>query len=505
MTGIIIAIILVLLTVIIFQIAKVSELSSKIKGEEASELKANDSTAVWLVIFMVGFLIFCVASAWYYKDVMLGYGPLIAASAHGGELDNLFNVTLFFTGIVFVITQVILFWYSYKYRMRKGGVSKFFVHNTTLELVWTGIPAVVMTFLVVQGLFVWNEVMPDVPLESEYLEIEATGYQFAWDLRYPGPDGALGTKNFRKIVSGVNNLGVDWTDDKSVDDILLGGSDEIVIPVDTTVRVRITSRDVLHNFYLPHFRVKMDAIPGLPTYFIFTPIITTDEYRENLSKHPDWQGPADPTEPDGPKRWEAFNYELACAELCGRGHYSMRRILKVVTREEYNEWMANQKSFYLTNIRGTENDPEVNRNRLYDQEISIRAKELTSDIEAAIADDAEADAKTIQLKHVFYETGKSVLDQRSKYELDNLVKLLNKYDSMKVELAGHTDNTGDADANLSLSESRASTVLSYLTEKGIGSDRLRSNGYGENQPVDDNNTAEGRQNNRRTELRILSI
>jgi cytochrome c oxidase subunit 2 len=152
-------------------------------------------------------------------------------------------------------------------------------------------------------------------------------------------------------------LGLDWNDSKTHDDIVLGGSDRIVLPVDTMIRVRITSKDVLHNFYLPHFRVKMDAVPGLPTYFIFTPVKTTKDFREQLRQYPEWNVPFDPNDPDSKMRWEEFNFELACAELCGTGHYSMKRIVEIVTREEYETWLASQASFYQTNIRNTDADP----------------------------------------------------------------------------------------------------------------------------------------------------
>lgn len=503
MTALIATIIIVLLVVILLQIAKVTELSKKIRGEEESERRSNDRTALWLVVFMISFLVFCVASAFYYKNVMLGYGPHHSASEHGSKIDGLFNTTLFFTGIVFVLTHILLFWYSFKYRFKKGNTSKFMVHDTNLELVWTGIPAIVMTFLVVQGLMVWNEVMPDITDDTEYLEIEATGYQFAWEIRYPGEDGLLGTKDFRKIVPGVNNIGQDWTDEKNVDDILLSGSDMIVLPVDTTVRVRITSRDVLHNFYLPHFRVKMDAIPGLPTYFIFKPTLTTEEYRNNLKDYAEWQTPFDEEDPESKMRWEEFNYELACAELCGKGHYSMRRVLKVVTREEYNVWLAGQKSFYLNNIRGTENDPIENRNKLFGPEISMRNKELTSDIENIVTSE-DATSNVVQLRNVFYNTGAATLDNRSQYELDHLSALLKKYSSLKVELAGHTDSVGDDDMNMNLSQSRANNVMVELVNRGIDPSRLSAKGYGEVEPIESNDTDEGRQNNRRTELRIAS-
>lgn len=502
MTALIATIVIVLLVVIILQIAKVTELSKRIRGEEESERRSNNRTALWLVIFMIAFLVFCIASALYYKNVMLGYGPHESASVHGSEVDGLFNTTLFFTGIVFVLTQILLFWYSFKYRYRKGDVGKFISHDTNLELIWTGIPALVMTFLVVQGLIAWNNVMTDLDPDSEFLEIEATGYQFAWDIRYPGPDGMLGTKDYRLIVPGVNNIGQDWTDEKNVDDVLLSGSDMIVLPVDTTVRVRITSRDVLHNFDLPHFRVKMDAVPGLPTYFIFQPKLTTEQYRNNLKEYPEWQVPTDPSDPESKMRWEDFNYELACAELCGKGHYSMRRVLKVVTREEYEVWEAAQKSYYLNNIRGTIHDPEVNRNKLFGPEIAQRRMELTADIENAMT--VEDASKIVQLKHVFYDTGLASLDMRSKYELDHLTTLMNKYPSLKVELAGHTDSEGDDDMNMNLSQERANNVLQYLLNKGLDASRMEAKGYGETSPLESNETPEGRKVNRRTELRIVS-
>ena len=172
-----------------------------------------------------------------------------------------------------------------------------------------------MTILVVRGLDAWNTVMADVKPDEKYMEIEATAYQFAWTLRYPGADGKIGARDYKKTTAN-NTLGQDFTDPKNWDDIVSSGAGDILyLPVDQKVRVRIIAKDVLHNFYLPQFRVKMDAIPGLPTYFVFTPVKTTAEYRQELSKYPEYQQPADPADPTGPKRWEKFEYELACAEL----------------------------------------------------------------------------------------------------------------------------------------------------------------------------------------------
>jgi cytochrome c oxidase subunit 2 len=494
--------ILLLLSIIIVQIGKVTELAAKIRGEEEVALQDNNRTAKLLVGFMVVFLVGCVYSAYYYKDVMLGYGPLESASEHGLEVDSLFNVTLFFTGIIFIITHILLFWYSYKYRKQEGKVSKFLPHNNTLELIWTLVPLLVMTYLVVQGLVVWNKVMPDVDPNSEYLEFEATGYQFAWDIRYPGPDNKLGTKNYKMIDLANNPLGLDFMDDKAIDDVVLSGADKIVLPVDTTIRVRITSKDVLHNFYLPHFRVKMDAIPGLPTYFIFRPTKTTAEFRQELRQYPEWRELYDSTDPDSKQKWEEFNYEMACAELCGKGHYSMKRILEVVSKEEFEEWKLSQKSYYKNSIRGTSADPRLNELLTY--EISDRKVELRDLFNSALSNDATEEAMTIRLKYVFFETGSANLDQKSKYELQEIANILNQNSSVNIELGGHTDNTGDDVANLELSERRSVSVKSFLISNGIDENRMTALGYGELRPIESNDTAEGRDANRRTELRIIS-
>lgn len=353
MTALIIILCITLLIIVAVQIGKISELAQKIRGEEEVQQESNNRSAYAMLLFLVAFMVFCIVTALYYRNYMLGYGPHESASEHGGRIDSIFNITLVITGIVFVITHIALFWFAYKYRAQKGKKVLYIPHDNKLEVIWTIIPAVVMTILVVGGLDAWNDIMADVNEDEDYMEIEATGYQFAWDIRYPGADGVLGARDY-KLITATNPIGQDWTDVKNLDDIK---PDEIVLPVGKKVRVRITSRDVLHNFYLPHFRVKMDAVPGMPTYFVFTPTITTAEYREQLKNYPEYQVPALAEEPDGPKLWEAFNYELACAELCGASHFSMRRIVRIVTQSEYDEWLKGQNSFFLTAIRNTDADP----------------------------------------------------------------------------------------------------------------------------------------------------
>lgn len=499
MTGFIVILCLILLTVSIVQIARINELAKKIKGEEETRRISANWTGWGFLLFGAAFLIFCVVSAWYYKDSMLGYGPLVPASEHGAEIRTIFNITLFFTGIVFILTHMALFWFAYKYREQPGRKALFLAHDNKLEVWWTAVPALVMTLLVIGGLDAWNRIMGDVDLKKDkFIEIEATGYQFAWAFRYPGSDRQLGAKDFRKITA-TNLLGLDFRDTKAFDDII--PEQEIVLPVDSLVRVRITSRDVLHNLYIPHHTVKMDAVPGMPTYFVFRPTLTTADYRQLLKDSPEYQQPFDPKEPNGPKRWEMFDFEIACAELCGKGHYSMRRVLKIVTADEYKQWLAGQKSFYLTNIRNKPaEDPNIGK--LLPIEIAQRKVELSMEIEKAVKD-TTGEGKTLRLKNVFYETGSAALAPDSRYELDNLVDILKQYPNMRVEISGHTDNVGDPATNLELSRSRAAQVVGYLQGKGVDGRRLRAAGYGETRPVESNDSEEGKAANRRTEFRIL--
>lgn len=353
MTALVIFGCFLLVGLVVFQMSKINEMIKRIKGEEAALEQSNNNTAWALLAFMVVFLFASIYSAYHYKNFMLGYGPFVSASEHGGYIEDLFNVTLIATGIVFVITHILLFYFAWRYKYKKGAKALYMPHDNKLEVIWTAAPAVVMAYLVINGLVVWNKVMADVAPNEDHIEVEVTGMQFAWILRYPGLDGKLGTRDFKGITA-TNDLGQDWNDPKNWDDFK---PDEIVLPKGKKVRVRINSRDVLHSFYLPHFKVKMDAVPGLPTYFVFTPTLTTEEYKNNLKKYPEWNVPADPADPQGKKRWEAFTFELACAELCGDSHFAMRRAVRVVSPEQYDAWVKGQASYYMANVRGNEDDP----------------------------------------------------------------------------------------------------------------------------------------------------
>ena len=455
MTILLVIISIILIAVIIVQIGKVTELAAKIRGEEEMQYEVNRSQGGYMILFLVVFLIGCIVSAVYFKNYMLGYGPHLPASEHGSILDKMFNVTLFFTGIVFVITHILLFYFGWKYSAKKGRKALFIPHDNKLEIIWTAIPAVVMTFLVVGGLDAWNEVMADVSDDDKYLEIEATGFQFGWNLRYPGADGLIGEKNY-KLISSENPLGQNWKDEKNLDDFL---ATELVLPVGQKVRVRITAQDVLHNFYLPHFRVKMDAIPGMPTYFVFTPSKTTEEYRQELKKYAEYNVP-DPADPLK-LLWETFEYELACAELCGRGHYSMKRPVKIVSQEEYDTWLASQSSYYLSNIRFKESDPWTDK--LFDTEVSSKKEALNAAfVFDNIGKDLPIDALSFKGDKEFSLTG------FSKDQLVLLAETLKSKQGSSVNLSVTIPTEND---NM-VAEAKTKLILDVLYANGVNSSQI---------------------------------
>ena len=174
--------------------------------------------------------------------------------------------------------------------------------------------------------------------------IEIYSQQFSWSARYAGEDNQLGFANVG-LIKGANVLGVDSNDLRSGDDIIV---DELHLPVGKPVLLKFRSQDVIHSAYLPHFRVKMDCVPGLPTQFMFTPTYTTAEYKEKLKNKKFWKD-IDPK--TGEPRWQNFKFELACAELCGKSHFGMQKNVVVVTQAEYDEWLAKQKPFYETVVK----------------------------------------------------------------------------------------------------------------------------------------------------------
>jgi cytochrome c oxidase subunit 2 len=190
---------------------------------------------------------------------------------------------------------------------------------------------------------VWFQIFDVESRDKNAMVIEVTAKQFQWMARYPGPDGKFGHRILDTAhITPTNELGIDWTDANSHDDFW---ADKLVFIKDKPVLVKLGALDVIHSFYLPHFRVKMDCVPGIPTQFYFTPKYTTEEMRDYLKTLPWWQT----TNPEtGEPRWKTFKYELACTEICGRSHYGMQKEVVVVKDEaEYNEWVKKQSPIYV--------------------------------------------------------------------------------------------------------------------------------------------------------------
>ncbi|MES1221188.1 MAG: cytochrome c oxidase subunit II, partial [Bacteroidota bacterium] len=319
MSTVFIILILLLGFLITFQIAKASEYVSVLKGEKKAFEQQNKINGFLMMVFLVIGLMGVYWCNELFKGKILGE----AASQHGQKIDTMLYITLGITGVVFFITQILLFWFAYKYQYSEKRKAYYFPHDNRLELVWTVIPAIALTVLVGFGLFYWFKITGDAP--SNAMKVEVTGKQFGWIFRYPGNDQIFGKKFYQNIDDGKNNsLGLIWDDPASHDDLVVN---DLYLVKNQPVKLIINSRDVIHDVGLPHFRMKMDAVPGTPTTMWFTPLYTTEEMRKKTNN-------------------PNFDYEISCDQMCGRGHFTMRAIVKVVTPEEFILWKAKQKSNY---------------------------------------------------------------------------------------------------------------------------------------------------------------
>ena len=317
---------------ITFQIAKASEYVAILRGEEKAKQQTNRINAFMLLAFLIIGLI-----GVYYCNVRLK-GKVLgdSASVQGVDIDRMMTITFILTGIVFVITQIALFWFAYKYQGSEKRKAYFYPHNNKLELIWTVIPAIALTVLVGFGLFYWYKITGSAPKDAKVVEI--TGSQFKWEFRYPGKDGILGKKYFKNIDPAKNNpMGQLWDDPANHDDVYSSG-EPMHLVVNKPVKLVIGSKDVIHDVGLAHFRMKMDAVPGTPTTMWFTPRFTSKQMKEKTGK------------PD-------FVYEISCDQMCGKGHWSMRGEIIVETQEEFDAWMINKKAQYY--VANPEKDPTL--------------------------------------------------------------------------------------------------------------------------------------------------
>jgi len=261
--------------------------------------------AVVIVLLVIGSLIFHWASPWYFT-------PL---ASNWSTIDFTVDVTFWVCGIVFVAVNLFTAYCVWRFRHRKGNTAHYEPESKKLEIILTAITTVGVAAMLTPGLFVWGEFVT-VPKDAALFE--AIGKQWHWSYRLPGADGLLGNSDIRYLTVD-NPLGVDPEDPTGQDDIIIADP-TMHLPVNQSVKALLRSTDVLHDFAVPQFRVKMDLVPGLVTYQWFKPTLPG-------------------------------TYEILCEELCGTAHFAMRGKIVVDEPAAYQAWLAKQQTFAQTQQR----------------------------------------------------------------------------------------------------------------------------------------------------------
>jgi cytochrome c oxidase subunit 2 len=254
---------------------------------------------IWLITLASTY--FFVAKTWWLP---------VGAAASTQFIDGQFTLTFIIMGIVFLAAQLGLGYIVWKYKETPTSPPVSYSHgNTKLEVIWTALTAVLFIGLNLMGSSVWASQRFPHDSKPEDIQVEVTGMQFAWYFRYPGPDGKYGTTSPKLMdpsAGGEAAVGLSQTDPAAKDDVVTG---TMYLPVNREVEVHLRAVDVIHSFFVPQLRFKQDAVPGLNIPMYFTPTAIGE-------------------------------YEIACAELCGLGHYKMHGVVHVVSQEDFDKWLA---------------------------------------------------------------------------------------------------------------------------------------------------------------------
>ena len=352
MTIILSIITVVLISISVWQITKIFEISNlgvkKDDSQIASE-KDNDLQGKLMFAFLVFIYLVTIYSFVSYTKVLLPE----SASEHGYTYDTLLIISFIVIFIVQTITQALLHYFAYKYRGINGRKASFITHNNKLELIWTVIPAIVLFALILYGMTTWSDIM-NFDEDEDALVVELYAQQWNWKARYAGDDNVLGDANVRFLndFDGRNSVGIDASDPNGLDDVVV--TQEFRLPVDRKVIFKIRSQDVLHSAYMPHFRAQMNCVPGMITEFSFTPTTTTADMRMNpdvvakvnrinkIRYDNSQELIAKGEEPLEPYQ---FDYLLLCAKICGASHYNMQMKIVVESEKDFNKWLNEQKTF----------------------------------------------------------------------------------------------------------------------------------------------------------------
>jgi len=251
------------------------------------------------LLFGLATLVLVVVATFYFTKTWLP--PLKSDRI---AIDHALAITLVVTGLVFIVTNLMLAWFGYAYQDGPGAKAAYWHDSPRLEMTWTLVTAGILAIFLFNALSLWAKVTAPPPADAVLIEV--TGQQFAWNVRYPGKDGVLG-KTDHLQASQDNPIGLVKDDPAAKDDLLL--LNQLYLPKDRPVRVQVRSMDVIHSFFLPNFRVKQDAMPGMTIDIWFTPT-------------------------------EVGDFEIACAEHCGLGHYRMRGQVHVVPAADLDKAVA---------------------------------------------------------------------------------------------------------------------------------------------------------------------
>lgn len=322
----------ILIATAVWQVFKLLGLTKK---EQVATAKENNING-WLMLGLGGFIYGLMLYSMFQGRVVLL--PRQSASLEGEDIDNLFVITMGLILVVQFITQFLIYYFTFKYRGLEGRKAMFFADSHKLEMWWTVTPTIVLSVLIIYGLYTWNNVQ-DLSDAENPLIVEVYAKQFQWEARYAGADNELGIGHV-DYIEGINTMGVDMSDKRSADDIPVR---ELHLPKGRKVIFKFRSQDVMHSAYMPHFRAQINCVPGMTTSFGFTPTVTTAEMRENEDTRAKFDAINVLRESEGKDPVE-FDYLLLCNKICGSSHYNMQ--MKVVVEEEadFNKWLGEQKT-----------------------------------------------------------------------------------------------------------------------------------------------------------------
>ena len=257
------------------------------------------AVALVLVLIVAGSVLFHILSPWWWTPI----------ASNWGYIDTTLVITFWITGVVFAAVVLFMAYCVFRFRHKEGRKAEYEPESRKLETWLTVATSLGVAVMLAPGLFVWYQF---VTVPDDAVEVEVVGQQWQWSYRLPGADGKLGTSNSR-LIDFDNPLGINPDDPNGQDDVVVEAGD-LHLPIGKPVKMLLRSIDVLHDFYVPEFRAKMDMVPGTVTYFWFTPTRTG-------------------------------TFDVLCAELCGTGHGYMRGTVMVDTEEDYRVWLQEQSTF----------------------------------------------------------------------------------------------------------------------------------------------------------------